>query len=55
MRALYLEPGVTADDDLLDGLAQALGELARFLGACAVVVERAEQPGLAEALRERLA
>ena len=54
VRALYLEPGVAVDDALLGGLAGALGELARFLGARAVLVERAEAPGLAEALRERV-
>jgi uncharacterized protein YcaQ len=54
VRAVYLEPGVVADDTLLDGLAQALRELGRFLGADAYGVERSEPEGLAAGLRERL-
>ncbi len=55
VNAVYLEDGVVADDMLLGGLAGALGDLARFLGAAAVAVERSEPAGLAPALRERLA
>ncbi len=54
VRALHLEPGVMGDAALLDGLAGALGQLARHLGAATVAIERAEAPGLAEALRERV-
>jgi uncharacterized protein YcaQ len=54
VNAVYLENGVTADDALVGGLAGALGDLARFLGAAAVTVERAEPVALAPALRERL-
>lgn len=55
VNAVYLEDGVTSDDALLGGLAGALGDLARFLGATDVTVERAEPAALAGALRERLA
>jgi uncharacterized protein YcaQ len=54
VRALHLEPGVTADETLLDDLAGSLRELARFLGAQTITIERAEAPGVVEALRERV-
>jgi uncharacterized protein YcaQ len=54
VRAVYLEPGVAADQTLLDGLAGALGDLARFLGARTVAVERSEPVELAPTLAERL-
>lgn len=54
IRAAYLEPGVTMDDALLEGLGGALWDLARFLGAKTVRVERSEPEELAPALRERL-
>lgn len=54
VRAVHLEPGVAADDALLDGLAGALHDLARFLGVATVAVERATPEGLAAALTERL-
>lgn len=50
VRAVYLEPEIAADEALLDGLAGALGDLGRFLGADAVTVERSEPPALAERL-----
>ena len=50
-RALYLEPGVKADTALLDGIAGALRDLARFLGAEAVSVDRTEPEKLAERLQ----
>lgn len=53
-RAVYLEPGVVIDDALLDGVAGALRELARFLGATSIVVERSEPTALAAPLRERV-
>jgi uncharacterized protein YcaQ len=53
-RALYLEPGVTADDALLSGLAAALLDLARFLGLLAVRLGASDPPDLAPALLERL-
>jgi uncharacterized protein YcaQ len=55
VRALYLEPGITDDAALRDGLADALRSLGRFLGAETYTVERAEPEQLADALRERLA
>jgi uncharacterized protein YcaQ len=54
VRALYLEPHVVAGDDLLDGLANALCDLARFLGAATVTIDRSEPTPLAAALSERL-
>ncbi|MDE3230854.1 MAG: YcaQ family DNA glycosylase [Chloroflexota bacterium] len=55
VRALHLEPGVTSDADLLDGLAGALRELAAFLGAETVSVERADPAEAAPLLAERVA
>ena len=55
VRALYLEPHVVAGEDLLDGLANALCDLARFLGAAEITVDRSEPAPLAAALREWLA
>ena len=54
VRAVYLEPGVVADEALLSGLAGAVGSLMRFVGATAVSVERSEPDTLAPALAERL-
>jgi uncharacterized protein YcaQ len=55
VRALHLEPGVTPEVDLLDGLAGALRELAAFLGAETVTVERADPAEAAPLLAERVA
>jgi uncharacterized protein len=55
VRALHLEPHVTVTDELLDGLANALCDLARFLGAAEITVDRSEPAPLAAALREWLA
>jgi uncharacterized protein YcaQ len=55
VRTAYLEPGVAVDEPLLDGLAAALRDLARFLGATSIAVERSEPAGLAPRLRERVA
>jgi hypothetical protein len=55
VRAAFLEPGVVLDAVLLDGLAGALRDLARFLGAETVAVERSDPAALAPALAERLA
>ena len=54
IRTAYLEPGVEVDDALVEGLANALGDLARFLGARAVRVERSQPEDFAPALRARL-
>ncbi len=54
VRAAYLEPGVAVDAPLLDGLAGALQDLGRFLGATSIAVERSEPEGLAPRLRERV-
>lgn len=55
IRTAYLEPGVVMDDALVSGLAGALWNLARFLGAKTIQVERSEPEALAPALRERVA
>jgi hypothetical protein len=55
VRALYLEPHVAVDGDLLDGLAGALCNFACFLGATAVTIDRSEPLPVAPALSERLA
>jgi len=54
IRGVYLEPGVTIDASLLDGLAEALRDLARFLGATNIAVERSEPAALATKLRAQL-
>jgi uncharacterized protein YcaQ len=54
VHAVYLEPGVEADAALVDGVARALRDLATFLGADTVAVDRSEPPALTTALRERL-
>jgi uncharacterized protein YcaQ len=54
VRGLWLEPGVEADEGLLDGLAGALKDLARFVGVEAVAVERTEPDGLGPRLAERV-
>jgi uncharacterized protein YcaQ len=55
VRALHLESQVAATDELLDGLAGALRDLARFLGAAEVTIDRSEPTPVAPALAERLA
>lgn len=54
VRAVYLEPDVRMDEALLAGLAGALRELAAFLGAETIAVERSAPVELAAVLRERL-
>jgi uncharacterized protein YcaQ len=54
VRGLWLEPGVEADDGLIDGLAAALRDLAGFVGTGGVGVERAEPAALAPRLAERV-
>ena len=54
VRAAYLEPGVAIDDALVDGLATALADLARFLGATGVDVGSGGSAELADALSSRL-
>ncbi len=54
VHAVYLEAGVEAGAALVEGVAGALRELAAFLGADAVAVDRSDPPELATALRERL-
>ncbi len=54
VRAAYLEDDVRVDEALLAGVADALRDLARFLGAETIVVERSEPRSLAPALRARL-
>jgi uncharacterized protein YcaQ len=55
VRALHLEPGVAATADLLDGLAGALRELAAFLGATSITIERSDPAEAAPQLAERVA
>jgi uncharacterized protein len=54
VRGVYLEPGVAVDAALLDGLAETLRDLARFLGATSITVERSQPAALATKLRPRL-
>lgn len=54
VRALYLEPGVKADAALLDGVASALRDLAAFLGAQSIDVERTEPAAALRGLRKRV-
>ena len=53
-RAVFLEPGVAVDAALVGGIACALRELARFLGAQTITVERSEPAKLAERLQRKL-
>ncbi len=55
VRSLHLEPSVTPDADLLDGLAAALRELAAFVGAHTITIERADPAEVAPPLAERVA
>jgi hypothetical protein len=54
VRAVYLEPGIAPSALLMDDLAAALREMARFLGAQTIEVERSEPERLASGLRSRL-
>jgi uncharacterized protein YcaQ len=54
IRGVYLEPDVAVDATLLDGLAETLRDLARFLGATSIAVERSEPGALAGKLRAQL-
>jgi uncharacterized protein YcaQ len=54
VRGVYLEPGVAVDAALLDGLAETLRDLARFLGATSIAVERSEPAALAARLQARV-
>lgn len=54
VRSLYLEPGIVADDALLDGLANSLRDLARFLKLTSFHVERSQPVEVAPMLAERL-
>ncbi|MGE5333670.1 MAG: winged helix-turn-helix domain-containing protein [Nitrososphaerota archaeon] len=54
VRALFLEPGVRVDAALVDGIAGALRDLARFLGADTITVERSEPAKLAERLQRKV-
>jgi uncharacterized protein len=51
VKALYLEPGVNAEGDLVVGLAGALRDCAAWHGTPEVVVRRSDPPDLAGALR----
>jgi uncharacterized protein YcaQ len=54
IRAVYLEPEASIDDPLLDGLASALWDLARFLGGDSIVVGENGDPMFGQALAERV-
>ena len=51
VKALHLEPGVMADDDLIAGLAGALHECAGWHGTPEILVRWSDPPGVAGALR----
>jgi len=55
VRSVHLEPGEPVDGALLVGLAGTLRELAAFLGAETIVVERSDPPELTPMLAEHLA
>jgi uncharacterized protein YcaQ len=55
IRAAHLEPGVSVDEPLVDGMVGALREFARFHEVAEIVIERSDPADLAPALRERLA
>jgi len=54
IRGVYLEPDVAVETALLDGLSETLRDLARFLGATSVTVERSEPAPLATKIRPLL-
>ena len=54
VRALFLEPGVQVDAALVDGIAGALRDLARFLGAATITVERSEPAKLAARIQRKV-
>ena len=54
-RAVFLEPGVKVDAALVDGIAGALRDLGRFLGAQTFTVECSEPAKLAERVQRKLA
>jgi uncharacterized protein len=54
VRAVFLEPGVFVDAALVEGITGALRDLARFLGAQTITVERSEPAKLAERLQRKL-
>lgn len=54
VRALFLEPGEKVDAALVDGIAGALRDLARFLGAETITVERSEPAKLAERVQRKV-
>jgi uncharacterized protein YcaQ len=54
IRGVYLDPDVAVDAPLLEGLAETLRDLARFLGATSIKVERSEPAPLATKLRPLL-
>jgi uncharacterized protein YcaQ len=54
VRGLYLEPGESAGDDLVAGLASALREFMRFHGSRELVLQGSDPQGLAPRLREQV-
>lgn len=54
VKGVHLEPGVPLSDELVDGLAGAIADCARWHRTPTVVVRRSEPPALAEALQVRL-
>jgi uncharacterized protein YcaQ len=54
IRALFLEPDEKVDAALVDGIAGTLRDLARFLGAKTITVERSEPAKLAERVQRKV-
>ncbi|MFN8517436.1 MAG: crosslink repair DNA glycosylase YcaQ family protein [Thermomicrobiales bacterium] len=55
IRTAHLEPGVAVDEPLVEGMAEALRDFARFHEVAEIVIERSDPAELAPALRARLA
>ena len=51
VKAIYLEPGIAADDDLTTDIAGAIGDSARWHGTPKILVRRSDPPSLAKKLR----
>ena len=54
LKALYLEPGVDPDEELVAGMAKAMRDFMAFHGATELVVERCEPQGFGDMLTKSL-